>query len=391
MEENIRTIVELDIDIDDITLDDMGVSVVSLVTDPAIEVDFMAFKSEELDECICEGNGECQCDKEVFTEEQQIIIDWANEHGEVITENHTYIKDNQEFSTVADIASAIQGLDILSKLGIKSGEPSERKYRYTGPAAERGFCKAMLRLNKMYSEDDMNTLRSRLSVVNPGMGPNGRNSYDVLAYKGSVNCRHYWTKLSVFKPEGGRVLVIDQGPADGDAGKSNNANAPSPTGSVANNARYGFSVMDEEKRLVAGVLMIPNQMILRRDEEGIPYYVYFTADTVRRIQERFNKEYKQNNTDRQHDGNVITDNILMEQWIVEHPTYDKSRYYGFDRLPKGSWFGVYKVNDDDTWARVKSGELRGFSIAGNFIERAKPVKQDEETLSKIIDILKEIR
>ena len=81
----------------------------------------------------------------------------------------------------------------------------------------------------------------------------------------------------------------------------------------------------------------------------------------------------------------------MEQWIVEHPTYDKSLYYGFNRLPKGTWFGVYKINDDDTWARVKNGELKGFSVAGNFIERAKPVGADEETLSKILNILKEIK
>ena len=132
-------------------------------------------------------------------------------------------------------------------------------------------------------------------------------------------------------------------------------------------------------------------MILRREADGEPYYVYFSPDTVRRIQERFNRDYKQNNTDRQHDGNILTNNVLMEQWIVEHPTYDKSLYYGFNRLPKGTWFGVYKINDDDTWARVKNGELKGFSVAGNFIERAKSVGADEETLSKILNILKEIK
>ena len=42
MEENIKNIVELDIDLDNIQLSDMGVDVVSFVTDAAIEVDFMA-------------------------------------------------------------------------------------------------------------------------------------------------------------------------------------------------------------------------------------------------------------------------------------------------------------------------------------------------------------
>lgn len=379
MEEHIKNIVELDIDLDNVELFDMGVTEVSFVTEPAIEVDFMAFKSEE----------EEQFSSDEDTEE--IILKWAEEYGELITEEHTYIKEGEEFASVTDVAKAIQGLDILSKLGIKSDEPAETKYRFTGPPAERNFCKAMLGLNKMYSMEDMDVLRSRLGTVHPGNGPGGRNSYDVFEYKSGVNCRHFWTKLSVFRPEGGRVLSIEQGPAEGNAGKSNNAKSPSPAGSVRNNARYGFSVLDDEKRIVAGALMIPNQMIMRRESDGTPYYVYFSKDTVKRIQERFNQDYKQNNTDTQHDGNIINDNILIEQWIIESNVHDKSRFYGFDSLKIGTWFGVYKIKNDDTWERIKKGELKGFSVAGNFIERAKPVNQDEETLSKIVNILKEIK
>ena len=325
--------------------------------------------------------------------EEEMILEWAEEFGEQITEDYTIIKEGEEFASVSDVAKAIQGLDILGKLGVKKDEPAEIRYRYTGPSAERGFCKAMQRLNKLYSEGDMRQLRGRLASINPGMGPRGRNSYNVFAYKGGVNCRHFWSQNAIFKPEGSRrVLVIDKGPAAGDAGKSNNASAPSTTGSVRNNARYGFSVMNEEKRLVAGPLMIPNQMIIRRNEQGEPYYVYFSKDTIKRIQERFNRNHNHNNTDAQHDGVIMEDNILLEQWIVEHPTHDKSKFYGFDRLPIGTWFGVYKVNDEATWERVKRGELRGFSIAGNFIEKAKPVEnQDEQTLSEIIKILRETK
>lgn len=385
MSQEIKTIVELEIDLDEMQLDEMGVDCVSFVTDPAIAVDFFAFAEDT-------SNLSPYVDEIDEEKIQEIVLQWAEEYGEVITEKHTVITSQETFADVSDIASAIQGLDILSKLGIKKDEPAETKYRYSGPSAERGFCKAMLRLNKMYSEPDMDALRSKLSIVNPNMGPNGRNSYDVFAYKGSVNCRHFWTKLSVFKPEGSqRVLVIEQGPAEGDAGKSNNARTPSPTGFVENNARYGFSIMDNDKRLVAGPLMIPNQMILRKDYKGEPYYVYFSKSTIKRIQERFNKEQKQNVTDMQHDGTIVQDNVLLEQWIVEHPTYDKSRFYGFNMLNLGTWFGVYKINDDNTWERIKNGELRGFSIAGNFIEKAKPVEQDEQTLSSIIKILKEIK
>lgn len=508
MDEKIDRIVELDIDFENLEMDDMGVEVVSLVTEPAIEVDFLAF-SEECDECVhieaaqdtsnlkpyvdqdeeFESYGDYpdsvknnakrgielnekvnnKCATQVgkvraqqlakgekvsmdtiqrmysylsraetyydpsdteacgtisyllwggksalpwakrklkeagkleaaesmsFNDEiEEIILQWAEEYGEAITEDYTIIKEGEEFANIGDIASAIQGLDILGKMGIKKDEPAETRYRYTGPSAERGFCKAMTRLNKLYSESDMDVLRGRLSSINPNMGPRGANSYDVFAYKGGVNCRHFWTKNSVFKPEGSRrVLVIDQGPAAGNAGKSNNANSPSPTGSVRNNAslRFGFA-MDDEKRIVAGPLMIPNQMILRRNQNGEAYYVYFSQDTVKKIQERFNKEMKINNTDTQHDGNVHTENVLLEQWIIESRIHDKSKFYGFDNLPNGTWFGVYKINNDEDWERIKSGELKGFSVAGNFLEKAKPLNEDETTLSEIIKILRETK
>lgn len=332
-------------------------------------------------------------DKEKYTKEQEIILEWANEYGEQITEEYTLIDPNEEFSTVGDIAKAVQGLDILGKLGVRQNEPAEIKYRYTGPSAERGFCRAMLGLNKLYSDSDMDALRGKLGTINPGMGPGGRNSYSVFDYKGGVNCRHYWAKVALFKPEGGRrVLMIDQGPADGNAGKSNNSNQPSPSGSVRNNAslKFAFS-MDDEKRIVAGPLMIPNQFILRRDDNGEPYYVFFSKDTIRRIQERFNKKQLQNVTDVDHDGVLLNDNILLEQWIIESRVHDKSRYYGFDGLPTGTWFGTYKVNDDKVWDRIKKGELKGFSIAGDFINKAKPVENgDEDLLGKIANILNNI-
>ena len=48
---------------------------------------------------------------------------------------------------------------------------------------------------------------------------------------------------------------------------------------------------------------------------------------------------------------------------------DKSKSLGFN-VPAGTWMTSYKINDFETWNKIKSGELNGFSIAGNFIERA---------------------
>ncbi len=35
-----------------------------------------------------------------------------------------------------------------------------------------------------------------------------------------------------------------------------------------------------------------------------------------------------------------------------------------DALPEGAWWGGFRVDDDEVWERIKSGELRMFSIQG---------------------------
>ena len=39
---------------------------------------------------------------------------------------------------------------------------------------------------------------------------------------------------------------------------------------------------------------------------------------------------------------------------------------GFEDLPDGTWFISAKVNNDAIWSKIKAGEVRGFSVEGNF-------------------------
>ena len=329
-------------------------------------------------------------ERTIRQQEELTILRWAEEHGTTQDDSYVEIDLGEGFNTVGNIAKAIVGLDILGKLGIKQGQEGVRKYKYTGPSAERGFCKALMSLNKLYSEQDMQELRNRLSRVNPGMGPGGRNSYSVFEYKGGVNCRHYWSQALLFKPEGSRrVVMLNEGPAQGNAGKSNNSDSPSPTGYVNNNASLKFS-QEGEERIVAGPMMIPNKFIIRKSENGQPKYVYFSKETIKKIQERWSQQMKWHLTDINHDGNVTNENTLLEQWIIENPDKDKSQsHYGFYDLPRGTWFGVYRVNDEETWQQIKEGKLTGFSVEGSFIERAQEV-EPTKMLKQIINILDQI-
>ena len=41
---------------------------------------------------------------------------------------------------------------------------------------------------------------------------------------------------------------------------------------------------------------------------------------------------------------------------------------GFSELPEGSWFGSFRVENDDVWQQVKDGDFKGFSVEGLFSE-----------------------
>ena len=157
--------------------------------------------------------------------------------------------------------------------------------------------------------------------------------------------------------------MISKGPARGRAGQDANASN--------NYWRYPgtFAFSQDDEQIVVGPAMIPQILIPRRDTMGNLFHVFFSKETIKEIAEKFMKEQKLHNTDINHNDDVVQENTLLESWIVEDPQKDKSAVYGFD-VPKGTWMTSYKINNSDTWQKIKNGELNGYSIAGNFIEKA---------------------
>ena len=124
--------------------------------------------------------------------------------------------------------------------------------------------------------------------------------------------------------------------------------------------------VSEEKRLLISPVLIPNQPIYRRDGKGNEFNIVFPEETILKAQQNFYKQGFQRNSNIEHDDNLtLNDVTFVESWIKEDDTHDKSLKYGFD-LPNGTWFAVMKVENDETWQKVKNGEVKGFSIEGNF-------------------------
>lgn len=124
--------------------------------------------------------------------------------------------------------------------------------------------------------------------------------------------------------------------------------------------------VSEEKRLLISPVLIPNQPIYRRDDKGNEFNIIFPAETILKAQQNFYKQGFQRNSNIEHDDSLtLNDVTFVESWIKEDDTHDKSLKYGFN-LPNGTWFAVMKVENDETWQKVKNGEVKGFSIEGNF-------------------------
>jgi hypothetical protein len=151
-----------------------------------------------------------------------------------------------------------------------------------------------------------------------------------------------------------------------------------------NTPKMQFKVKNEEKRIVSGAIMVANLPIYRRDEHNGEYYVKFSGDAIQKIVERFFKNGMTGRVNLDH-NEVVEDVYMIESFIIDER---KKTPEGFAELPKGSWFGSFKVENDEVWRQVKDGTFRGFSIEGMFTDRASK-ELDEELIKKLIKILNE--
>jgi len=157
-----------------------------------------------------------------------------------------------------------------------------------------------------------------------------------------------------------------------------------------------LATVSDEKRIVVGPVLIPNQLILRKHPTtGDPFNIFFDAETIKHIQENFVSGSYQNNSTIEHDGELIKDVSFVETWIKEDEVHDKSVLYGFDQ-PIGTMFAMQKVKNDDVWNDyIKTGKVKGFSIDGVFDLEKINLKseymdsKDAGIGKKIIDAIKE--
>ena len=122
-----------------------------------------------------------------------------------------------------------------------------------------------------------------------------------------------------------------------------------------NNHKVFFSVFNEEKRVISGLMMKSGVWIPRSNAngEGDPGYIYFSRDSIRRMKDLFGNNRKMT---WQHSDEITGDLILLDSFIIESSDCTE-------------WHCSYKVLTERLWSYIKEKKVVGFSIEAMFSQK----------------------
>ena len=135
--------------------------------------------------------------------------------------------------------------------------------------------------------------------------------------------------------------------------------------------------VEDEKRCVTGVAMMPNLPIYR-NSGGREWFAVFSQKDIRAMAERFMKSQQIATSTLNHDFSKPVKAFLIESYFVDNALGLKAPAK-FGNLPDGTWMVTYKIADEQIWQMVKSGEINGFSVEGAF----KPIDLGEHEMEII--------
>lgn len=142
---------------------------------------------------------------------------------------------------------------------------------------------------------------------------------------------------------------------------------------------------DDEKRIVYSVAMRPNKMIFRSNVLEEPAQVYYTPETVEKLQQYYFKNQNNARTNVNHQSENVSGVYPFESWIVNDVESDKSKTLGLE-VQKGDWVMGFKIDNDEVWQEVKNGNLGELSIEAHlgFKEHKQEIKMNKQSILKDI-------
>jgi hypothetical protein len=151
-----------------------------------------------------------------------------------------------------------------------------------------------------------------------------------------------------------------------------------------------FQIVSEDKQIISGPVMLADSPIYRNDTTNGEYYVVFSKETIFKIAQKFFKKGYQANVNLMHDSNQQVSGITMFESFISDTDRGILPMRGFEDAPDGSWFGSFKVENEEVWKMIKEGNFKGFSVEGIF-EYSKAKTKEAQLLDSIKDILLSVK
>jgi hypothetical protein len=153
-----------------------------------------------------------------------------------------------------------------------------------------------------------------------------------------------------------------------------------------NNHRIEFKSIDDEKRIIIGLALVPDKLIYRRNGD-YEYNIKFSKETVKKAGQLYLKKLNNNNATLEHQTEVEGVSVV-ESWIVENTSIDKTAIYNLNAA-EGSWAVIMSIENDKVWEEIKNGTYLGISVEGYFSDEQKLSAQtkEQELIEKIKSII----
>lgn len=145
--------------------------------------------------------------------------------------------------------------------------------------------------------------------------------------------------------------------------------------------------LNEEKQELLGVALIPDFPIYRVGNMG-EYYITFSKEAIRKTAINFYKDLNLNKADIEHSHNLVSGITYFQSFLIDSKRGIKPSE--FKDLPDGSWIVGCKVENPQIWAKIKSGEVKGFSIDGYFSQEVE-MKKEIDTIGDLFEWIENLK
>lgn len=148
-----------------------------------------------------------------------------------------------------------------------------------------------------------------------------------------------------------------------------------------------FSIDNEEKRIVTGVVLRADFPIYRITNSGYEYYIVFRQDTIIKMTEKMLKQNTFNNINLNHNDNRFIEGVTLRELFIKD-TEKGINPKEFEDISNGSLFATYHIENNEVWEQIKQGTFNGFSIECYVdVEEVKEEPKEIDTIEELLDYI----